>query len=60
MKQVEIKREIRRKVLQWQELGAGKWNPVADIKMRAIDKEIDELYKQLEDKNWNWYDAIEE
>ena len=32
MKQVEIKREIRRKVLQWQELGAGKWSPAVDIK----------------------------
>ena len=58
MKQVEIKREIRRKVLQWQELGASKWNPAVDIKMRAIDREIEELYKQLEDKNWNWYDEI--
>ena len=58
MKQNEIKREIRKKVLQWQELGAGKWNPAVDVKMRAIDREIDELYEQLEDKNWNWYDEI--
>ena len=58
MKQVEIKRELRRKALQWQELGAGKWSPAVDIKMRAIDREIDELYEQLEDKNWNWYDEI--
>lgn len=58
MKQVEIKKEIRRKVLQWQELGAGKWNPAVDIKMKELDREIDELYGQLEDKNWNWYDEI--
>jgi len=58
MKQVEIKREIRRKVLQWQELGACKWNPAVDVKMKELDREIDELYEQLEDKNWNWYDEI--
>lgn len=58
MKQVEIKREIRRKALQWQELGAGKWSPAVDIKMQAIDKEIEKLYEQLEDKNWKWYDEI--
>ena len=58
MKELELRKRIKAKVLQWQALGGGKWNPKVDQQMRALDREIDELYEQLEDKNWNWYDEI--
>lgn len=56
MKELELRKRIKAKVLQWQALGGGKWNPKVDQQMRALDKEIDELYEQLEDKNWKWYE----
>jgi hypothetical protein len=56
----QIKRQIRNKVLQWQNIAAGKWSPAADRRMAQLDKEIDELYELLEDKQWQWYQPIEE
>ena len=58
MKDINIKKQIRQKTLQWQSLAAGKWSPAIDRQMAQLDREIDELYKQLEDKSWNWYDEI--
>ena len=53
-----IKRQIRAKALQWQNLAAGKWSPAIDKQMQLLDKEIDELYAQLDDKSWQWYNDI--
>ena len=58
MKQVDIKKQIRRKTMQWQSLAAGKWNPAVDKQMIALDKEINKLYELLEDKQWQWYNDI--
>lgn len=55
---INIKRQIRNKTLQWQALSAGKWSPSIDKQMVQLDKEIDELYKLLEDKSWQWYNEI--
>jgi hypothetical protein len=57
---INIKRQIRNKTLQWQSLAAGKWSPAIDRQMEQLDKEIDKLYELLEDKQWQWYQPIEE
>lgn len=58
MKQIDIKKQIRNKTLIWQELSAGKWSPAIDRQMAQLDREIDELYAQLDDKSWQWYNEI--
>ncbi len=58
MRDKDIKRQIRNKALQWQALAAGKWSPSIDKQMTELDREIDELYKLLEDKSWQWYNDI--
>lgn len=60
MRDKDIKKQIRNKTMQWQGLAAGKWSPAIDKQMALIDKEIDKLYEQLEDKQWQWYQPIEE
>jgi hypothetical protein len=58
MIQHELKKQIKSKTLQWQALAAGKWSPIIDKQMEQLDKEIDKLYEQLDDKSWQWYNDI--
>lgn len=58
MAQKEIKKEIVKKINNWQALAAGKWNREVQKQMDILDKEIDNLYEMLEDKNWQWYNGV--